>query len=80
MVHYGPMNNMYGIEGQFIDEIDREGGEPIQGNTSDPDEAHIFFLPFSVANIVHYVYRPIIRKLRGLLPGSATTYGLPWIT
>lgn len=31
---YGPMKNIYGIERQFIDEIAREGGEPIQGNTS----------------------------------------------
>lgn len=34
LVHYGPMNNIYGIEGQFIDEIEREAGEPIQGYTS----------------------------------------------
>lgn len=59
LVHYGPMNSIYGIEGQFIDEIEREES-PFRA--THPDEAHIFFLPFSVANIVHYVYQPIIRK------------------
>ncbi|XP_004288781.1 PREDICTED: probable glycosyltransferase At5g20260-like [Fragaria vesca subsp. vesca] len=59
LVHFGPMNNIYGIEGHFIDEIEREGS-PFRA--THPDEAHMFFLPFSVANIVQYVYLPITKK------------------
>ncbi|KAM5548000.1 hypothetical protein ABKV19_002125 [Rosa sericea] len=59
LVHFGPMNDIYGIEGHFIDEIEREGS-PFRA--THPDEAHMFFLPFSVANIVHYVYLPITKK------------------
>ncbi|XP_007204886.2 probable glycosyltransferase At3g42180 [Prunus persica] len=59
LVHFGPVNNIYGIEGQFIDEIEREES-PFRA--THPDEAHTFFLPVSVANIVHYVYMPITRK------------------
>ncbi|PRQ46297.1 putative xylogalacturonan beta-1,3-xylosyltransferase [Rosa chinensis] len=74
LVHLGPMNRIYGIEGQFIDEIVREESS---FRATHPDEAHIFFLPFSVANIVHYVYRPVIRKenyLRDSLQRIAMDY------
>ncbi|PQP97391.1 hypothetical protein Pyn_10060 [Prunus yedoensis var. nudiflora] len=47
------------IEGHFIDEIEREES-PFRA--THPDQAHTFFLPFSVANIVEYVYLPITRK------------------
>ncbi|PQM40995.1 hypothetical protein Pyn_24579 [Prunus yedoensis var. nudiflora] len=59
LVHIGPMTNIYGIEGHFIDEIEREES-PFRA--THPDQAHTFFLPFSVANIVEYVYLPITRK------------------
>ncbi|CAN8255066.1 unnamed protein product [Cochlearia groenlandica] len=60
LVHDGPVNDIYGIEGQFIDEL----GNVMDGPTgrfraNRPEEAHAFFLPLSVANIVHYVYKPI---------------------
>ncbi|KAM1201319.1 hypothetical protein FF1_017599 [Malus domestica] len=59
LIHFGPVNDIYGIEGQFIDEIEREES-PFRA--THPDEAHTFFLPFSVANVVRYVYMPITRK------------------
>ncbi|KAM2447448.1 hypothetical protein PS1_017782 [Malus domestica] len=59
LIHFGPVNDIYGIEGQFIDEIEREES-PFRA--THPDEAHTFFLPFSVANVVRYVHMPITRK------------------
>ncbi|KAM1809157.1 hypothetical protein ACFX15_025485 [Malus domestica] len=59
LVHIGPMKNIYGIEGHFIDEMERTDNH---FRATHPDEAHTFFLPFSVANIIEYVYLPITRK------------------
>ena len=47
------------IEGQFIDEIERDKS-PFRA--SHPEEAHVFFMPFSIANIVRFVYMPITKK------------------
>ncbi|KAI4344190.1 hypothetical protein L6164_011442 [Bauhinia variegata] len=58
LVHDGPVNDIYAIEGQFIDELDNS--EKSNFNAKNPDEAHVFLVPFSIANIVHYVYKPII--------------------
>uniref|UniRef100_A0A7N2L0S6 Exostosin GT47 domain-containing protein n=1 Tax=Quercus lobata TaxID=97700 RepID=A0A7N2L0S6_QUELO len=44
------------IEGQFIDEIERDKS-PFRA--SHPEEAHVFFMPFSIFNIVKYIYMPI---------------------
>ncbi|EXC28557.1 putative glycosyltransferase [Morus notabilis] len=57
--HIGAVNNIYAIEGQFIDEIESEKS-PFKARN--PNEAHAFFLPFSVTNVVHYVYKPIMSK------------------
>nr|XP_011457789.1 PREDICTED: probable glycosyltransferase At5g20260 isoform X2 [Fragaria vesca subsp. vesca] len=60
LVHLGPMyKRKYDMEGYFIDEIERE---EIPFRAKHPDEAHMFFLPFSVAFIVDYVYEPIITR------------------
>ena len=56
LVHNGPVDHMYAIEGQFISEIE---SEKIFCRASHPEEAQVFFLPLSVANIVDNVYKPI---------------------
>ena len=53
--HNGPMNDIYGIEGQFMDEFESGMSAFI---AKDPTEAISFFLPISVVNIIIYVYRP----------------------
>ncbi|MBA0645753.1 hypothetical protein Goklo_013810 [Gossypium klotzschianum] len=56
LVHNGPLNNIYAIEGQFMDEMESKEN-PFKARH--PDQAHIFFLPLSVTGVVHYVYKPI---------------------
>ncbi|XP_028799173.1 probable glycosyltransferase At5g11130 [Neltuma alba] len=53
--HNGPLNDIYSIEGQFIDEFE-SGLSPFLAKH--PMEAISFFLPVSIVNIVLYVYRP----------------------
>ncbi|CAL1359098.1 unnamed protein product [Linum trigynum] len=55
LVHAGPMKNIYSIEGQFIDEIETPQS-PFAAQT--PDQAHAFFLPVSIAQIITYIYKP----------------------
>ncbi|XP_010535859.1 PREDICTED: probable glycosyltransferase At5g20260 [Tarenaya hassleriana] len=64
LAHLGPLNNIYGIEGQFMDEIET-GSSPFLA--SQPDQAHAFFVPVSVANIVHYLYHPLVTYSRDQL-------------
>ncbi|KAJ8551484.1 hypothetical protein K7X08_021499 [Anisodus acutangulus] len=56
MVHNGPMKEIYAIEGHFIGEMESKGERPFLA--SHPDEAHAFFIPISVAYIVHYLFIP----------------------
>ncbi|KAK6248344.1 hypothetical protein QUC31_019909 [Theobroma cacao] len=71
LVHSGPMKHIYAIEGQFIEEI--EGGKsPFKAQH--PDEAHVFFLPVSVAYIVNYIYLPITTYSRDRLVRIFTDY------
>lgn len=56
LVHDGPVNDIYAIEGQFIDEMDNNNRNPFKARN--PDQALAFFLPFSMVNVVHYVYKP----------------------
>ncbi|XP_062078152.1 probable glycosyltransferase At3g42180 [Humulus lupulus] len=55
--HMGPMSNIYAIEGQFIEEIDSEES-PFRAKH--PEDAHTFFMPISVANIIKFIYSPVI--------------------
>ncbi|KAK7388622.1 hypothetical protein VNO78_23444 [Psophocarpus tetragonolobus] len=56
LVHDGPVNNKYAIEGQFIDEMDMGSKSPFKA--THPQQAHLFLLPFSVSKVIHYIYKP----------------------
>ncbi|XP_020237198.1 probable glycosyltransferase At5g20260 isoform X2 [Cajanus cajan] len=60
LVHEGPVNNKYAIEGQFMDEMDTSNKSPFKA--THPQQAHLFLIPFSVAKVIRYVYKP--RKSR----------------
>ncbi|XP_059662841.1 probable glycosyltransferase At5g03795 [Cornus florida] len=52
LFHNGPCGSIYSTEGRFISEME-------QGNlyrTKDPDDAFVYFLPFSVVMMVQYLY------------------------
>ncbi|KAJ8774191.1 hypothetical protein K2173_009622 [Erythroxylum novogranatense] len=55
LFHNGPVNNIYSIEGQFIDELDSRDS-PFSARH--PDEALAYFVPVSVVDIIRYVYKP----------------------
>ncbi|PON52194.1 Exostosin-like [Trema orientale] len=61
LVHDGPVNNIYGIEGQFIDEMESGKSSFVARH---PDEAHVFFIPITVAKIVNVLYRPLVTYSR----------------
>ncbi|XP_028777118.1 probable glycosyltransferase At5g03795 [Neltuma alba] len=50
--HNGPCKSIYAMEGNFIHAIEINK----QFRTRDPEKAHVFFLPFSVAMMVQFVY------------------------
>ncbi|EOX93595.1 Catalytic, putative [Theobroma cacao] len=52
--HNGPCRSIYSSEGRFIHELEK--GKFYR--TQDPDEALVYFLPFSVVMLVHYLYDP----------------------
>ncbi|KAE8683836.1 putative glycosyltransferase [Hibiscus syriacus] len=54
MFHNGPCRSIYSSEGRFIHELEK--GKFYR--TQDPDEALVYFLPFSVVMLVHYLYNP----------------------
>ncbi|KAF6164057.1 hypothetical protein GIB67_037466 [Kingdonia uniflora] len=57
LFHNGPCNNIYSTEGLFIHLMEIND----KFRTKDPDEAHVYFLPFSVVMIIEYLFHPIIR-------------------
>ncbi|XP_072973519.1 probable glycosyltransferase At5g20260 [Typha angustifolia] len=71
IVHGGPGGNIYAIEGHFISEIEDESNTFIARR---PEEAHAFFLPFSVVNIVEYVYKPNVKDYWGPLKRLIADY------
>ena len=52
--HGGPCRSIYSSEGRFIHEIEKGG----RFRTKDPEEAHVYFMPFSVVAMVQYLYEP----------------------
>ncbi|XP_075637883.1 putative glycosyltransferase At5g03795 [Castanea sativa] len=52
LFHNGPCKSIYSTEGNLIHGIEINN----QFRTRDPEKAHVFFLPFSVAMLVRFVY------------------------
>lgn len=52
LVHNAPCKEIYAVEGRFIQEL--QGDNPFV--TTDPEAAHVFFMPFSVSMMVAYLY------------------------
>ncbi|OIW20631.1 hypothetical protein TanjilG_18569 [Lupinus angustifolius] len=50
--HNGPCKSIYSMEGNFIHAMEMND----QFRTTDPEKAHVFFLPFSVVMMVRFVY------------------------
>ncbi|KAJ8493692.1 hypothetical protein OPV22_015413 [Ensete ventricosum] len=71
IVHDGPRKSIYAIEGHFIGEMERERNPFVARH---PAEAHVFFLPFSVVNIVHFLYRPNVTDYWGPLKRLIADY------
>lgn len=59
--HDGPCKSIYSMEGNFIYKMDVDRNF----QTNDPEKAHVFFLPFSVAKMVQFVY---LRESRDFSP------------
>ncbi|KAL6574926.1 hypothetical protein OROMI_012211 [Orobanche minor] len=49
--HNGPCGSIYSMEGNFIYKL-----ETSNFRTRDPGKASVYFLPFSVTSIVHFIY------------------------
>ncbi|XP_050255434.1 probable glycosyltransferase At5g03795 [Quercus robur] len=62
MFHNGPCRSIYSTEGRFIHEM--EMGQLYR--TRDPDEALVYFLPFSVVMMVQYLYEPNSKDIDGI--------------
>ncbi|XP_021890001.1 probable glycosyltransferase At3g07620 [Carica papaya] len=54
MFHNGPCKSIYSTEGRFINEMEKGKFH----RTKNPDEALVYFLPFSVVMMVQYLYVP----------------------
>jgi hypothetical protein len=77
LVHNGPCIDIYTTEGRFIEEL-QLGNRFV---TSNPEDAHVFFLPFSVTMLVSYIYKsttydltPLTRFVRDYIDVVAHKY------
>nr|XP_043629553.1 probable glycosyltransferase At3g07620 [Erigeron canadensis] len=57
LFHTGPTTNIYSMEGVFLNFIENDPNFRIY----DPDQAHVYFLPFSVVMILNNLFDPMIR-------------------
>ncbi|KAG6409476.1 hypothetical protein SASPL_127516 [Salvia splendens] len=64
IVHDGPCKDIYTSEGRFIHEMEH-GSHRFK--TSRPEQAHLYFMPFSVTWMVKYLYSPNTYNLTPLL-------------
>nr|GMD44482.1 probable glycosyltransferase At5g03795 [Ipomoea batatas] len=65
--HNGPCKSIYASEGNFISHM-----ETSPFRTTDPEKAHIFFLPFSVTGIVYFLYDSSVPGKRHWFPMKQT--------
>ncbi|ERN18031.1 hypothetical protein AMTRI_Chr13g122340 [Amborella trichopoda] len=63
LVHDGPCKNIYTIEGRFIHELELGTSSFL---TKKPEQAHLYFLPLSVTQMVTYLYKPLSYDLTPL--------------
>ncbi|KAG2300614.1 hypothetical protein Bca52824_037086 [Brassica carinata] len=71
LFHKGPLNDIYAIEGHFMDEI--ENGKSRFAAVS-PEEATVFYIPVGIVNIIRFVYRPYISYSRDRLQNIVKDY------
>ncbi|ANM69586.1 Exostosin family protein [Arabidopsis thaliana] len=71
LFHKGPLNNIYAIEGQFMDEI--ENGNS-RFKAASPEEATVFYIPVGIVNIIRFVYRPYTSYARDRLQNIVKDY------
>ncbi|GMN56968.1 hypothetical protein TIFTF001_026081 [Ficus carica] len=57
LVHDEPVNNIYGVEGHFIDEMESRKSHFM---AHPPNEAHVFFILDSIAKITNILYCALI--------------------
>ncbi|KAF8115850.1 hypothetical protein N665_0025s0294 [Sinapis alba] len=71
LFHKGPLNDIYAIEGHFMDEIEN-GKSPFAA--ASPEEATVFYIPVGIVNIIRFVYRPYISYSRDRLQNIVKDY------
>ncbi|KAF2284748.1 hypothetical protein GH714_029839 [Hevea brasiliensis] len=62
MFHDGPCKSIYSTEGRFIHELEKGNSY----RTRDPNEALVYFLPFSVVMMVQYLYVPGAHEIHAI--------------
>ncbi|XP_010552074.1 PREDICTED: probable glycosyltransferase At3g07620 [Tarenaya hassleriana] len=70
MFHYGLCKNIYSMEGLFLNFMEND---VVRYRTLDPDEAHVYFLPFSVVMILQHLFDPVFRD-KGVLERVIVDY------
>ncbi|CAN7037592.1 probable glycosyltransferase At5g11130 [Brassica rapa] len=71
LFHEGPLNDIYAIEGQFMDEIEN-GNSPFAA--ASPEEATMFYIPVGIVSIIRFVYRPYTSYARDRLQNIVKDY------
>ena len=68
LVHQAPMNYVYGLDGHFMEQLEGSNDSLTNFIARHPDEAHVFFLPFSVVELVVFFYDPALSGAENLAP------------
>ncbi|KAJ4730274.1 Exostosin family protein [Melia azedarach] len=67
--HYGTCKNIYSMEGVFLSLMETD----TKFRTQNPEEAQVYFLPFSVVMIIEHLFDPIIRD-KAVLQRTVSDY------